>query len=555
MTKFFSPAKIRLLRKWRVTAVMCVLCLILLSACWKNRFDFENISVPDEWNPDVCAPLVHSKMTMKDILNDWDHNNLFVEDNTHFLYLVYWNQVFSRTAGEMLAIPDQNVNTSFNFSVGGGTLSGDVTAPPYTRTYSFTMPNGEQIDRAILNPMEAGIVGGYLSFSVNSANMNHDATINISIPSATLGGVPFSRNIDYTVGSPLNVDIDLSGYEIIFNNTLPNVNAIDITYTVTIHGNGSANNSPYSFNLNESFEILSFHALYGDFKQAGFSLPNDTVNLRIFENNIYGIIDWENPFIHMYAYNSMGIPISLALTNFRADSDVNPPYQVVLSGYPNPWTINAPNITQIGQTVTTSYTLDKNNSNVRNAVNIAPQRFVVDINGLTNPAGGPSSNFVIDTNRLIIDCQVELPLHGKAWDFRLADTLDFSFGEDAELDMVEYMQFRINTENGFPVDGMMQLYFADENMVILDSLLIPAQQVINAAPVGAAPDYRVTGSVHALVETTIEQPRLMNLEPTKKVIVVAKLATIYNGTQIVKIYSDYFLDVRLAARAKFKVEF
>jgi hypothetical protein len=37
--------------------------------------------------------------------------------------------------------------------------------------------------------------------------------------------------------------------------------------------------------------------------------------------------------------------------------------------------------------------------------------------------------------------------------------------------------------------------------------------------------------------------------------VVAKLATISNGTQIVKIYSDYLLDVRLGARAKFKVNF
>jgi hypothetical protein len=541
-------------RHWpRVLVVLAILTPLLLNSCWKNRFDFDNISTPDSWNPDVCAPLIHSNLTMKDILNDWDDNNLFVEDETGFLYLVYWNQVYSRSAAEMLAIPNQNVNTSFAFSVGGALNVGtSVTAPPFTRTYSFTMPNFEVLERAILNPSN----GGNLEFQVTSPNMNHNATINISIPQATLNGVPFSQNIDYLAGFPLNETIDLSGYDILFNNVFPNVNALDITYTVTVHGLGGANNSPYTFNMSESFEILSFHALYGDFKQASFTLPNDTVTLRIFENNVYGMVDFENPYVRMYAYNSLGIPMNIGLNNFRSISYVNPPYQVVLTGHPNPWYINAPNLSQIGQTVTTSFVLDKTNSNVKDAINISPERMIVDINGLINPAGGISNNFVIDTTRLKVDMQVELPLHGRAWDFRLADTMDFEFGEDADMDMIEFLEFRINTDNGFPVDGIMQLYFLDPNGVILDSVLIdPTLQVINAAPVGPAPDYRVTGSRQARVVARIEQPRLVNLEPTSQCVVWAKLWTVSNGTEIVKIYSDYFLDVRVGVHAKFNVDF
>ncbi len=528
---------------------------IVMTGCWKDRFDLNNVSTPESWNPDVCAPLVHSNLTMKDILNDYDHNNLFVEDATGFLFLVYWNRVYSRSAAEMLAIPDQNVNTSFPFSVVGALPFGlDVTAAPYTKTYSFTMPNNEVLDRAILNENLAGVVGGNLVFQATS-NLNHDATINISIPSAKLNGVPFNRNIEYTQGNPLNETIDLSGYEITFNNTFPNVNAIDITYTVTVHGSGAANNSPYNFNLNESFQILSFHALYGDFKQSTFTLPNDSVKLRIFDNNIYGLIDFENPYLHLYAYNSMGIPLSLTMSNFRASSAVNAPYTVVVNNYPSPWYISAPTLAQIGQTATTTFTLDKTNSNVKDAINLSPQWFVVDVSGQTNPAGGASSNFVIDTNRLAVDVKVELPLYGKAWDFRLSDTIDFEFGQDADMSMVEYMSFRVNTLNGFPVDGTMQVYFLDGANNILDSLLIPSQQVIAAAPVGPGPDYRVTSTVPARVEATIEQARLLNMEPTKKIVVLARLATLSNGTEIVKIYSDYSLDVRLGARAKFNVNF
>ncbi len=531
--------------KWRLLSLGIILLIpFIFNNCWKNRFDLQNISTPDTWNPDVCAPLIHSRMSMKDILNDWDHNNLFVEDATHFLYLVYWNKVFSRSAGEMLAIPDQNVSSTYTFSVAGGPVWGDVSAGPYTRTYAFTMPNTEILDRVILNENSGGIPGGNLAFYVTSPNLNHNATINISIPSATLSGVPFNRNIDYTAGVPLNETIDLSGYDIQFGAG----NTIDIIYTATLHGSGGANLSPYVLDLNESFEILSFHAMYGDFKQSAFSLPNDTV---------YGIIDWENPKLHMWAYNSLGIPLDITLSNIRVHSDANAPYDLMITdGFPVPWYVNAPSLAQIGQVITTNFTIDKTNSTtVGPAVNLAPKTIIVDIDGLTNPGGGPSSNFVIDTSRVQIDCQVELPLHGRAWDFRLADTLDFEFGEDMDMDLIQYMMFRINTENGFPVDGIMQLYFADENDVILDSLLIPAQQTITAAPVGPGPDYRVTEPRFARVEAVIEQPRLGGLAPTAKIIVLGKLNTYSNGTQIVKIYSDYYLDVRLGARAIFNVEF
>jgi|GEM_PF-456807 len=539
------------------SVLLIFLVSIVLTGCWKDRFDLDSISTPDTWNPDACGPLVHSKLTMKDILNDWDHNNLFQEDASGFLYLVYWNRVYSRSAAEMMAIPDQNINTSFPVTIGGPSpipYGTDIVAPPYTRTYSFSMPNGEILDRVILNEMVSGIVGGSMVFQATS-DLNHNATINISIPAATKAGQPFNENIEYTSGATLNTNINLSGYEIQFDNTLPNVNAIDITYTITVHGLGNANNFNYNFNLNESFQILSFHAMYGDFKQQPFSLPNDTVWLRIFDNNVYGLIDFENPYVHLWASNSMGIPVNLMMSNFRASSLVNAPYEVVVTGYPNPWTIAAPTLAQIGQTITTTHTMDKTNSNIKDAINLSPQKFIVDVAGLTNPAGGTSSNFVIDTNRLAVDVKVELPLYGRAWDFRLADTLDFEFGEDADMSKIEYMSFRVNTDNYFPVDGTIQVYFLDGSNVILDSLLIPAQQVIHAAPVGAGPDYRVTTAVHAMVESRIDQPRLTNLEPTRKVVVVGKLATISNGTQIVKIYSDYYLDFRLGIRAKFNVEF
>ncbi|HNW69089.1 MAG TPA: hypothetical protein PKI01_01705 [Bacteroidales bacterium] len=514
-------------------------------SCYKDRFDMDLLEEHGEWNPDVAAPAIYSNLTFKDILNDYDDNNLFVEDGSHFLYLVYWNKVYSRSAAEIFSFAPQNVNTSFSFSVTGTLPYGlDVAAPPYTTDYAFFTPNNIIVD-------EIDLDSGRFNFIVNSPDLNHNATINVSIPSATLNGVPFSENIDFIAGSSMNSFFDLSGYKILFDNSGATKNVLHITYTVTVHGSGGANNSPYQLNLNESFTDLSFSKILGDFKQINFDLPNDSIKIRMNNNNIHGFIDFENPMIHVYATNSFGMPIRINITDFHSTSGWNAPYDVVVTGIPVPWDINAPSVAQMGDSVTTEFHLTKANSNVWDAIAIAPQWFVADIAGISNPTGAPASNFALADSRFDIDAKVELPLHGKAWDLIIGDTLDFDLGED--IDVAEYIDFRINTTNGFPVDATLQLYFMDKFNNVLDSMLTPQQQVINAALAGGAPDYLVYQSSHKLTTSRFEKSRLTNLKNTEKVFVKAIMATPQNGNQIVKFYSFYGLEVRVGVRAKFNV--
>jgi len=496
-----------------------------------------------EWDPDVAVPAIYSNLSMKDILNDYDHDNLFVENGTNFLYLVYWNKVYSRTAQELFAFPDQNINSSYTFNVTGSLPYGfDVTAIPYTIDYAFLAPNNIIVDEIDLDT-------GMFSFIVNSSNLNHNATINIAIPSATLNGVPFSKDIDYIYGQTINSGFNLNGYKIIFDNSGMNKNVLHITYTVTLHGNGNPNNSPYTINLGESFNGLSFSKILGDFKQTGFYLPGDSVEIRMFNSNIHGFIDFENPMIHFYSSNSFGMPIRINLNNFHSTSGYNPPYDVAVTGIPVPWDISA--APSAGQAAIDSFHLTKSNSNVWDAVAISPQWFVTDISGMSNPSGAPASNFALAGSRFDIDAKVELPLFGKTSDFILADTVAFKLGED--LDAAEYIDFRINTTNGFPVDATIQLYFMDKFNNVLDSMLTPAQQSLTAALADGSPDYLVYQSSHKLTESHFVKSRLTNLKTTEKVLVRASLKTAQSGTQIVKFYSFYNLEVRVGVRAKFNV--
>ncbi|MEI6766208.1 MAG: hypothetical protein WCM76_11235 [Bacteroidota bacterium] len=529
--------------RFMAAALLFFSSAFILTSCYKDRFNLNKVSKEGEWSPDVCAPLINSKLGMDDILNDYDFHNLHAEDGSGFLYLIYEDKVYSQSAEQWLVIPNQNVSTNYSIVLPGGL---PYNAPAFDNNYEFVMPNGEKIT-------EAYIKSGALNFNIPGFAFNQNASITVSIPGATKNGVPLNYTFNKIYAIDLNESIDLSGYRLVFDNTGLNNNMLKITYTATVTASGQTITAPLIIPMGETFTNLRYSSIYGDFKQHVFNLENDSVKIRLFQNVLHGSVDFQNPKMHFIANNSCGMPVDVNVTNFRALSYANAPYNIAITGTPVPWSVAAPTIGQIGQYATTQADFDRNNTNVYNAIYMAPEWFLSDVSALSNPAGGTSSNFLLDTSRFSVNVQVDIPLYGKALNFILQDTISFKFGQD--MKNVDWMTFRINADNGFPVDAVMQIYFLSASNVFLDSLLIPAQQVISAAHVGSAPDYRVYDKIHTYTETTISQPRLNNLNPTEKILIRAVCNTVNNGSELTKFYSEYTLDVKLAARAKFSIPF
>jgi hypothetical protein len=539
MKKTYSPSKNSIFIKHSlVYAVVIMLSIFMMQSCIKKEeFDYNKIAAFN-YDPNIAVPLIHSNLTLRNILNDYDTTHLFVEDGTGFLFLIYSSTVFSKRADQLISISDQNVNTSFNYSF-GTIASNDSASTTHSNSYSFTTSFSERYD-------SIRIKSGTFNFNI-SGNISHNSRIDISIPSAKKNGVAFNKSISLTSGPvSINQNFDLSGYTLKFSSG----NLIDINYKVTSFGDGN----PASFNLSmgESFQNIAYKVIFGYLGKRSFTINQDSVVMEIFKNNVYGSMHFENPKLHIYANNAYGMPISLTFNTLEAYSQVNTPFVVPISGsgLTNPWLIAAPTFAQLGQSIQTAMDLDKTNSNIDDAINISPKWVTYNIDALSNPSGDPvnDQNFVIDTSRFNVDVEVELPLHGSAWDFRLQDTLNFSFGDD--IDKAEWIKFKINTDNGFPIDARVQIYFVDSLYNKIDSLLAPFEQIIFAAPIGPPPDYRVTATNHKYVETTIYKNRLTALKNTDKMLIYSKMATINNGTSIVKIYSNYSIDVKLGVQVQ-----
>ena len=178
----------------------------------------------------------------------------------------------------------------------------------------------------------------------------------------------------------------------------------------------------------------------------------------------------------------------------------------------------------------------------------------MDVSGISNPSGAPVLNFVLDKSRFDVDMQVELPMYGKAWNFVVQDTMNITLGSD--ITKAEQLFFRTNTNNGFPTDARIQIYFLNQFNVVLDSLSSPSTMIAAGAPVGPAPGYKVTTPVLTTNETTFNKDKIMKLQGCEKAVVRAYLNTTdANSGQLVKFYSDYTIDIRVGLRAIFDVQY
>jgi hypothetical protein len=145
---------------------------------------------------------------------------------------------------------------------------------------------------------------------------------------------------------------------------------------------------------------------------------------------------------------------------------------------------------------------------------------------------------------------VEFQIFAAISTFIIQDTIDFDFDENVEN--VDHLLFRINATNGFPVNASVQIYFADKYYNVLDSLITdPDQTIIPGAPVNGPPDYRVSASAHKMTDANLTSERIQNILDAKKIILRAGIST--TNEQLVKIYSDYALQIQVGTIAGIKL--
>jgi hypothetical protein len=508
------------MKKW---SHLMVLPLFFLLGC--SQFaDLEDVE-RSNYAAAYAVPLLNTSFSMNDLLENFEENSVLTVLPDGLLRLQYSGSVLTENADDVF----DAINSTLA-GIGGIIIEDNIQALP------FSGPDGLVIDRMELKE-------GQMFWQLENCH-DKPITATLTFPTVRLNGAPLTitRTIAAYNGTgdcpSLNnalSPINLQNYVI-----TPENDSIYVEYeafdTDGVEIAPSSNNSILILGL-------AFSYAEGYLGQIQHSSGVDRIDIDFFDNWIRGDVYFEDPIITFNFANSFGIPTRSVIEQFdiiTVDGDTLPLESIYIEeGIDFPF----PTLSEVGQTKSTDFVFNRDNSNIREVLGAGPIAIIYDVDAATNPDGNTDiRGFVTDSSFYEVRVDVDLPLYGSAINFSVRDTFDLNLGD---FDKVDYAEFKLVTENEMPVAIGIQGYFLDADGVILDSLYSESTRVIAGAPVGL--NGRPTGVQETVTYSDFPPARFALIKNAAKLEVVATFFTTTDGQQSVQILGDQKVNVRLGA--------
>jgi len=492
---------------------LCACALLLTLSCnLREELDrFNDVKIPN-WQAEIAAPLVTMDFSIQDFLDKFSTGGFFEVDNNGILTIVYRGQVFSSRGREIFKSLDlKNLPVIFHKSTIPVSFSGNA-----------------RMDAIHLKT-------GVLSYSFTAPAAG---SVRIKLPTVTSGATVMDQTIAVAGAGLQTGSFSLDGFDLNFNNnTFPFEYTVDGDTAVSLTG------------MTLSFETLKFNSVDGYFGNIGFKLPLDTINLDLFSNFQLGSIIFDDPYVALNIRSSFGMPLRAVADTFafklKTTGEILPLSNQLSSGIE----LNYPRLPQKGQFATTQIILDKNSSNLSQIIAGIPTSFYYNFAATANPDGDTGEkNFILDSSYFAVDVDVKFPLKGKITEFVVNQDFVFKFNS---YDQVDHARLKFITENQFPLDVALQVFFMDENGNATDSILtwqqgtntITGKLILAAADVDA--NGRTIGSKEEVTYFDMTAERIAKLKAAKYLRVRGAFATLEKGTKTMAIYPDYRVAIRI----------
>lgn len=489
---------------------------LFVSSCSKLPFSDFDSNIQAE----LAVPILDAKTTVKDMLNGLDTNTIlrFESDGQVIAqYTAYSN-------------PTTVLNPFSSFP------SNFVSLPDSVSSIPFTLSGGIKISNADLKKgMVQMLVSNYYA---------EPLSITFVIPQLTQAGVAFKKTFPLAANANNVKDsLDLSNYSLTITN-----DAIKVYYYAYRNSTGQRVKLN---NVQLAFKNLIGKYVKGYLGTSTLDATKDSFKIGFLDKLAQGDIKFYDPRITLTTENSYGIPVRtyiktaeivssdkkrLALTGPMMTAGIN---------------LNYPSLTEVGTTKSTSFTIDKSNSNIVDLFYAKPTALVYDIDGMINPDGNKNIiGFMTDSSYLKMKMNIEIPIYGTVKSFEQRDTLNMSFPSSD----VEYAELKVITDNGTGLNATLQVYFLDANNKTIDSLYntITPETILKAGTVDA--NGKVTTPTRQTSTVKIDAAKMIRLRNTKKTILKYTFSTLNNGATPVRLYSNQEIKVKLGVIAGIKQE-
>lgn len=489
------------------------------------------------WDTEILTPLINATFDVTNLLPD----SILHENPDSSLEIVYKKGIYNFDIGTLFVIPDTNLHAFYSIPFNFSLNPGQVIPFPSTSETVYQLPGIELKTFTVKS--------GKVIFKVKS-RVREITNFVYSIPCATLGGVPFSVQIDVparignTPGS-YKGEFDLSGYTI--NLTGPNGSKVnDIYTTLKVAINPAAIDTvlvtPYdSLIIDNSFSDIIPRYAKGYLGQNTIEIPATQTDLDFF-NRIGGNVKLETVKFDLSLENYIGVDARATLKSLKAiNTNTNKTVTLTTSSS----SVNINRASENGGIVTPSHAyfpLTTSNSNIKDLIENLPNKMEYQLKVTMNPLGNISgSNDFIYTDKLLNGfLEMRVPLSFIANNLTLTNTLNFNISSGDNRNIKNGV-LTLYADNGFPFDATVQLYTLNDNGAITDSLT-GGNSTIFQAPVDS--QLKVTAKRLTKLTFPVNEGKMALLYNTKKVMFKAKFNT-SSQPNYIKIYDNYTLDIKL----------
>ena len=497
----------------------CLLVSLTIFGC--RKFDKTEIELTD-YDAEFAIPLFNTKGQVKDLLEGFDDDTFITLGEDGLITLNY--------KGEIAA---ENSTAIFDVIQ----LVGFEMMDTFVAVY-FPLPNSIDIDYADLT-------AGNLAYSFESLH-EEDVEVTLTLPQITKDGQPLQANVSVEYDGEVPISKfglkDLAGYRL----TSTNNDSILVRYEA-IRANGMRDTLS---NVYVGFTGIQFSYIQGFLGQDIYGIDRDTIEIDFFENWIRGDIYFVEPKVLIKIQNSFGFPIRSQIAVMQIET-VNGEILPLESPYEDSIFVDYPLLNEVGVTKVTEFEFNKDNSNIAEILGEGPIALDYKLNGIPNPdTTNMEVGFATDTSKFIAQVEVELPFYGAASGFVVFDTITvdtFNFDVDfLGYGEVNYAEFKLISENGLPLNVDLQLYFADANGAVIDSMFLDPTAVIAAAPVDV--DGNVISEAIQTKIINVTDDRFESLKSTDRLFLRSSFSTTENGAVNVRLTNEQEVAMRMGMK-------
>lgn len=529
----------------RLCWLSCIIGVIFLTGCNVSFFEdpeFNEIV----FDPSVAIPLGTATYDIQSLFEQVEPGAIFSNAAGEVVTLVYTESLVSDSANEFLGLLDQQ----FNAQLPSGTnLSNPGSAVELEVTQSYAVNYAAAVGTAYDS---LSTVAGNLIIELGS-NLGASTSYELTLSSVEEDGEPlvFSGTISPGTNSIL-INQDLNEKSIVLHldengNVTSNSFLFTLTYRTTIQPGESITASQgvdISIGLNDQV----FKEAFGNFGQQSLSASSQGIDVAFFNRFESGSITFANPSIQFNYLNAFGLTFAADYSGISVTESSGQVVSLEGAATSGEQLIFGPDISNMGQSIPSSFVIDNNNSNLVDLLNRQPEQINFALNYSSNPASAPPQyDFAQEESQLLAEVVFQIPFEFNMQDLKAFEELGFN---NIDLSRATGLLLRASSNNELPLGGDVELQFLnpDGNIVFV----VEERPAFSAAEV--EPDGTTSGSAQATTDILLDAEDIEAIEDATRVRLVVRLNTTDTASgDAVKFFNEDQLIFHLAVQVDLKL--